>query len=171
MSWLNPYAEPRVELRSPLSPLECCERLKGRLARWLAWGPSPERPIRGRVTEAGFAIHRARHGRNGFETQARGRFEPDPMGTRIAVGFGLKPADVIFLVVWILLVSGAGTAFLLAPGEGDRFPGWAPFVAVAWLGLLYVAIRWSSRGDAEFLVALLRETLSARPAHDQAPIE
>jgi hypothetical protein len=170
LSWLNPYTEPRVELRSSLSPLECCERLKGRLARWLAWGPSPERPLKGRVTEAGFAINRVRLGRNGFETQARGRFEPDPMGTRIAVRFGLKPADVIFVVVWILLVSGVGTAFLFAPGERD-FPGWVPFLAVLWLGLLYVAIRWSCRGDAEFLVGLIRETLSASLAQEQAPIE
>jgi hypothetical protein len=41
----------------------------------------------------------------------------------------------------------------------------------AMMVLIYAAVRWSSRGDAEFLARLIRETLGASDAQAQAPID
>ncbi len=178
MSWWNPYTERGIELRTRLSPAECHERLRGRVAGWLEWFPSVTRPLKGRVTEAGFAIHRFQFGRHGFETEARGRFEADASGTRISLRFGLKLADRIFTGFWFLFLIGLGATFLLVPwspiGRGsveDALFRWFPALMVGWLVLLYAAMRWSSRGDAEFLIRLIRETLGASEAQEQAPID
>ena len=178
MSWWNPYADPRRELKTRLTPGECRERLKRRVAGWLAWLPSEERPVKGRVTAAGFAIHRFVFGRHGFETEARGRFEADAAGTRIPLRFGLKRLDLIYFVLFFLVILLVGGAFLLAPGGApgprtgeDAFPAWLPALMVACLLLIYVAVRWHLRGDAESLTRLIRETLDASEAQEQAPIE
>lgn len=178
MSWWNPYTERGIELRTRLSPAECHERLRGRVAGWLEWFPSVTRPLKGRVTEAGFAIHRFQFGRHGFETEARGRFEADASGTRIGVRFGLKHVDVIFIGFWILLVFWMAWVFLLAPGRPpgspsgeEEFPRWLPALMVGVLALSYAGVRWYVRGDAEFLVRLIRETLGASEAQEQAPID
>ncbi len=178
MSWWNPYTEPGSEIRTRLSPGECHERLSGRVAGWFAWAPNETRPLKGRVTDAGFGIHRFRFGRHGFETEARGRFEADAAGTRIAVRFGLKRADVILIGFWSVILFGVGGILLLGPGRPsgpgsgeDAFLPWFLALMVGWIALLYAALRWSSRGDAAFLVRLIRETLGASEAQEQAPIE
>jgi hypothetical protein len=168
LSWWNPYTDRRLEMRTRLSPGECRERLRGRLAGWLTWFPSEARPLKGRVTEAGFAIHRFRTGRHGFETEAQGRFEPDAAGTRVAVRFGLRLADRIFMGFWLLFVLGLWGI----PGRGaEELPRWFPALMAAMMVLIYAAVRWSSRGDAEFLARLIRETLGASDAQAQAPID
>jgi hypothetical protein len=130
------------------------------------------------VTDEGFAIHRFHFGRHGFETEARGRFQADAAGTRIAMRFGLKLADRIFIGVWFLFVFGVGGTFLFGPGSPsgpasgeDAFTRWFPVLMAGWLVLIYAALRWSSGGDAELLVRLIRETLAASEAQEQAPID
>jgi len=178
LSWWNPYADPARVLSTAISPAECRGRLGQRVAGWLALVPSEARPLKGRVTEAGCAVHRFEFGRHGFETEARGRFEPGTAGTRITLRFGLKRLDAIMLALLILFVLGVEAAFLLEPGRrpgpatgDDPFLVWLPFLVPAVLALMYLVQRWHVRGDAEFLVRLIRETLGASEAREPGAIE
>jgi len=178
LSWWNPYADPARVLSTAISPAECRGRLGQRVAGWLALVPSQARPLKGRVTEAGCSVHRFEFGRHGFETEARGRFEPGTAGTRITLRFGLKRVDAVLLALLILFVLGVECALLLGPRSGpgpaageDPFQVWLPLLVPAVLALMYLVQRWHVRGDAEFLVRLIRDTLGAGEAPEQRPIE
>ena len=180
MSWWNPYTEPPRELRTRLTAAACRERLARRIAPWLEFWPSPERPLKGRVSVSGFALYHFRAYRHGFETEARGRFEMDAVGTRVRVRFGFKLQDRIFFVFWIAFTIGLSAFFgaLARTAAGRLQPAWLDVFPFALAGLLnlillvaFLIVRWQSRGDPTVLAGLLREELEATSLEMGGPIE
>ena len=175
MSWWNPYAEPALELGTRLSAAECREKLARRVAPWYQLWPTEQRPLRGRVGPAGFRFHRFRGHRHGFETQARGRFEPDSTGTRVRVRFGLRFWDHAIFVLWPALTVVAAIRFQQAAAGGtswvSRFPiGFAVVMNLFFIAL-FLSLRWSNRDDLAFLTSLIEDELKATPSPAGAPIE
>ena len=179
MSWWNPYAEAPRELRTRLSAPECRERLARRVAPWLEFRPSPQRPLKGTVSAAGFALHRFHAYHHGFETEARGQFVMDPVGTRVRVRFGFKLWDRVFAVFWLAFSLGLSALFRVlarAAGSGDAawlrsFPIWLAVFLNAVLIVAFVIVRVQGRGDTEFLARLIRDELEATGMETGAPIE
>jgi hypothetical protein len=180
LSWWNPYTEPPRELRTKLTAAACRERLARRVAPWLAFGPSPERPLKGRVSASGFALYHFRAYRHGFETEARGRFEMDAVGTRVRVRFGFKLQDRIFFVFWIAFTIALAAFFgrLTRIAAGGHPPAWLdafPLALAVLMNLIlliaFLIVRRQSRGDPTFLAGLIREELEATSLEMGGPIE
>ena len=160
----------RAVLRTRLARDECVRRLRERCEPLFGWERTLDLPLIGRVSERGFSvrlIHRRGHIRlwNSWQTVATGRFVGSADGTEVQVRLAVH----VFTKV---LVAGMGLFIaLLAPlmllGSLTRWPESAPAALAAVLTVAgFVGFnrfgRAFSRGDADTILAVLREALEAR---------
>lgn len=164
---LNPFANERVALSTPLLASECSDRLRRSKVSLLA--PSSwfsliaKRPVHGRVSADGFALKR-RHAltRASMLTQASGRYEERAGATLIRVRIGLSLYDRVFTMVMLgvvaLLTATTFTAASSTSGQDLWVFGVFPALIFAFV---YVVVRAISLDDDAFLYQFLRNTLEA----------
>jgi hypothetical protein len=173
---LDPFANERVALSTPLSARECSDRLRRRKVSLLApsswFSLAGKRPVHGRVSADGFALKR-RHPltRESLITQASGRYEERAGATLIRVRIGVSLFDRIFAFVMLGVVAlWTVTTFAAANWTSgqDRwmFGGFPALV----FGVVYVVVRLISLDDDAFLYRFLRQTLEAEDVTNGAPL-
>ena len=173
-----------VTLRTRLSPQECYRRLQPVTLPWLPymlvipWLTS-KLPLMGWVDPAGFAVRKRMEffKSSSMQPEAKAQFVAAPDGTLMRVRVGPRR--------WIIIVSWVGLPFIVLYMEAlmmlCRYQGnprcSGPFVYVlpfvlASVFLLFQAWGWAAvRGEAEFLVAFLKQILEAEEAQEiPAPI-
>lgn len=168
----NPFAVRRRRLRTTVSPAICQERLRALLAHPLAVVPFRERPISGRVSDEGFVIRRFLPYRNPFQTEVVGQFMRRQNWTDIALRLGLahwvRVATALWFVGWVLFAASAVASSLLAlpPSRPDLLQSGVRTIVVAGVMVAFGAMvaclgRFLARGEEDFLVRLLKQTLEA----------
>ena len=163
-----------IELRSPLSVVDCVARLREAIDP-----PSKlfgSRPVVGRVDSGGFRLCKRIHYRSSFQTHAMARFREDGAGTRVSCRFGVHPVILVFVAAWmsIVLVVGA-RGFVIALGAvfSSRPEGAAPLALPLTGAMLPAAMlvfgaalfgfgRWLARDEERFLTDFLGVTLGAK---------
>ncbi len=168
MAWTS-FAERHV-LNTRLSPAECHTRLSARAATWPCWRPTPEHPVAGSVSSAGFTLTKAISYRNSLQTEARGTFVSTEHGTRINLTLGPSPVVLVFGLIWLLFVLG-----FLVTGFSGGFPVADPggLALAIPVGMLLVGVAITAvgstlaRGEGTFLLQFLQEALDA----DERPLE
>jgi hypothetical protein len=149
----------RFELRTLLSLEECLARLGDAIDSPSFFGAS--RSVVGRAGSASRRISkRLRYGSNAFQSHLTARLQPAPGETILVGKVGLHPIVITVMSLWfggLILMSGA----LIAADVNS--PAWlSPLLMVA-LGMGVVAFgRYLARGDSQFLLDFLCQTLDAR---------
>ena len=156
-------------LISPL-PLEACmTQLKGAAAEdgvvVAAIGANSLR-LRKRLEE---------ESHNSFQTYLRATLHSEGNATRLNCRFGPHPFVMVFMVFWFLLALGIAAAILVISSSGTdagEIPSIAammPFM-MAPMGIVVVAIgRRFARGERQYLLDFLSDTIAARPAPASRP--
>lgn len=126
----------------------------------------------GWVSPAGFALRkRIRYG-NGLQTEASAKFVVAPDGTRMIVRLGPRRWVVVSLaicLVWIALaVAGLALACYFLTGARCGGPPAMSFALPFLFAGILVFARWLARDDAEFLIAVLKQTLQAEEVSESA---
>jgi hypothetical protein len=163
---LDPFANERFELSTPLSVKECSDRLRRSKISFLApsswFSLSANRPVHGRVSADGFALKR-RHPltRESLVTQASGRYEERSGATLIRVRIGVSLFDRVFTFVMFGLVALLTITFAAA-GSTSGQDRWVFGVSPALIfAFVYLVVRLISLNDDMFLYRFLRQTLEA----------
>lgn len=119
--WLRLSA--RITLDSPLPPARLRERLAARtqadkprigLSEKLLGPQGHRRTFWGSVGADGFRISRVVLYRNAFLPVVTGRIEPAGRGSRLAAAFALRPAVILFLLLWFALALAVSVAGLVS---------------------------------------------------------
>jgi len=171
---LDPFANERVALSSPLSASECSDRLRRSKISLLApsswFSLAAKRPVHGRVSADGFALKR-RHPltRESLITQASGRYEERGGATLIRVRIGVSLFDRVSTLVMLGLVALLTVTFAAGSstsGEDRWMFGVFPALIFAFV---YVVVRLISLDDDAFLYRFLRQTLEAVDVTEREP--
>jgi hypothetical protein len=166
MRWLGYQTD---ELVSPLSIIECTNRL--RLAAQSEWAIFGTGPVVGKVGEKSFRLRKRLKmmTRNSFQTYLFARLSSEGMSTRLTCRFGMHPFVIAFMIVWFSGVT-AGAAGSLVSGLRHHSNGAMPSAVtlVPWgmvvFGIVLVGVgRAMARGERQFLLDFLRQTVDARP--------
>ena len=106
---------------------------------------------------------------NSFQTYIFAKLSSEGTSTRLTCRCGMHPFGIIFMTVWFSGV-GAGAIGSLVLGLRHYANGTMPSVAglVPWgmvvFGIVLVRVgRRMARGEREFLMDFLRQTIKARP--------
>lgn len=164
---LNPLRVERRQLFTRLTP-EACEHALEAALRTAWWSTSVQ--VAGTATRDGSTLRLA-SGWPFFRTAASGTLSAVPDGTAIAVRLALDSASasrglgaLAALLVALLVCSNTAS-------RRDALWVWfaedTPLhLGVAALGVVvaYILSRWLTRGDADALLAFVRETLEAKAA-------
>jgi hypothetical protein len=163
--------DPPIAITSRLDPDMILARLGEVLdGEWKVFG---ERPFIGRVSGQTFRMRKRIGYRNSFQTFMRGTVLPYAGGSRVEARMGLHPFVRIFMVVWLFLVVGIGSAAFpgLVEEASDptrRLIGLVPVVMIVGFFAMLAIGRWIAREERAALVAFLEETAEA-PAVPVAP--
>ena len=167
-----------VELISPFSPQECVARLQAATDRetWLARRGT--RPVIGQVSEQSLRLRKQINYRNSFQTLLTGAFQPTPGGTLFRGRTGMPMVVVVFMAMWIGLVSFVGIGLITASVTGAVSGStrllflFIPLMMLSFAGGLVWLGRRIARTEEPFLIAFVQETLQGRPVgpHEQRSI-
>lgn len=166
------------ELVSPLSTIECTDRLRSvTQSEWAIFGTSP---VVGKVGEKSFRLRkRLKMSRNSFQTYLFARLKSEGASTRLTCRFGMHPSVVIFMIVWLGGVTAGAIVGLVvglrqySSGTMPSAVGLAPW-GMALFGIVLVGVgRRMARGERKFLMDFLQETVEARPdvSHTMTRVE
>lgn len=155
------------ELVSPLSIIECINRLRSATqSEWAIFGTSP---VVGKVGEKSFRLRkRLKMSHNSFQTHLSASLSSEGTSTRVTCRFGMHPFVVIFMIVWLGAVTGGAIGSLVfglrhSNGTMPSAAGLVPW-GLALFGIVLVGVgRGMARGEREFLMDFLRQTVEARP--------
>lgn len=137
-----------------LTPEECRERLAKELAP--LWGllGSAGRPLTGRASKRGFDVIRFIAYHSFAQTHATGAFEEWAGVMRIHVRLGASPVAQVGMAVYTGATTALGIFLLL-----HSLP---VGLVLPVMGLMiYGALRWAARSEADYLVERLKEILEA----------
>ncbi|HEY1385674.1 MAG TPA: hypothetical protein VGF43_18765 [Dongiaceae bacterium] len=165
MRWLGYQTD---ELVSPLSIIECTDRLRS--ATQSEWAIFGTRPVVGKVGEKSFRLRkRLKMSRNSFQTYLSAKLSSEGMSTRLTCRFGMHPFVVVFMIVWFGGVTAGAIGSLvfgLRHYSSGTMPSAGPLVpwGMVVFGIALVGVgRAMARGERQFLLDFLRETVDARP--------
>jgi hypothetical protein len=174
---LDPFANERVALSTPLSASECSDRLRRSKTSLLApnswFSLTAKRPVHGRVSADGFALKRHHPlTRESLITQASGRYEERAGATLIRFRIGVSLFDrvvALFMLglVALLTVTTFATASSTSGGQDRWMFGVFPALIFAFV---YVVVRAISLDDDAFLYHFLRQTLEADDVTEGQPV-
>jgi hypothetical protein len=152
-----------IELSTSMPLEECAQRLRAALASEL---------VRGRLDGTRLVVTRPISYRNSFQTRLVADLIRQNGHTRIRCKFGMHPFVKVFMVVWLLILFrvGGGDALMSlfrfsgrVPSAEDLIGGLFPgMMMIFGLGVLAVG-RFIARGEKDFLIAFLRDTIKAEP--------
>ncbi len=167
----------RIELFSPLPPIECAARLASaidceRSALISFSSIFGSKPIAGKVTETSLRLRKRIGYRNSFQNFLTATMRPEGTGTVISGEFAMHPIVRVFMTIWfggVILIGG--TMFIGTIG-GFLF-GLAPHGDNAWIGVVvpplmllfgFALVRFGSylaRDEARFITDFLLQVLNA----------
>jgi hypothetical protein len=160
------------DLVSPLPLSECVRRL--RTATDGVWSVGGSKPVQGSVSERAIRLRKRIFYRNSFQCWLSAKLAEDNGQTRLHCTFGLHPFVLIFLEIWIGIVSVAGltiamqTTWLWLRGS--------PLSPNAWLGIVFPLMMAGfaflllkvgntlAQDEPDFLIEFLERTIDAREA-------
>ncbi|HXC54807.1 MAG TPA: hypothetical protein VNU97_05905 [Rhizomicrobium sp.] len=146
---------PPALLVTGLPPDECTRRLKANVQ----WGfmPFSQTEVVGMVGARWFRLRRNIWYRNSLQAIAAGRLEESGVGTRIPCAFRMNLFAQVFMAIWFLgAISSVMALTSNAPSDAFFSLGFVGF------GIGVVAFcRWLARGERDFLIGFLRDTLDA----------
>lgn len=166
MRWLSFTTD---ELVSPLSLAECTAQLRAVVqSEWMIFGSSK---VVGHVGEKSFRLRKRLHRmRNSFQTYLFAKLTSEGASTRLTCRSGPHPFVIVFMIIWFGGVT-AGAVGTLGVGLRQAGSGTMPsaFLLIPWamvvfgIGLVGVGRRMA-RGERQFLLDFLRETIAAQPS-------
>ena len=145
----------KLELRSVLSVSAAAQAIANEVEpkKWLRFG-SGARAFEGAVSESSFEVQRIIHYRNSFLPQIRGDIRAasqGALGCTISIRMSLHPFVLIFMAVWLGVVSVAAVGTLTSVSPSG-------VVAFVPLGMLLLAVLmvlggfWYEAKKAELLL-------------------
>jgi uncharacterized membrane protein (DUF485 family) len=154
------------DLVTPLSEREIVERLRANVDTGWFLG---DKPAQGFVSEHSFSLRRRISYRNSFQTNLRGRFIEEGIGTRIKCYAGMHPAAIAFMTIWFAFtLFGAAMSLVamnIALNNGKSITGIIFGLALPLFGVVLVATgRYFARSELATLKEFLEKTIDARPA-------
>jgi hypothetical protein len=159
---------PGLELRSPLTPDQCCDRLRQSTdPLWKLFG---SKAVLGNVRGQKFSGYKRIYYGNSFRTFVFARIIPDAKGSLISLRFGISPfTTAIFAFWWTGLILIGGFMFIYAAKTlilGNAPEGTWKFLVVPTLmaafGVgLFKFCRWLGRNERPFLIDFIKTILMA----------
>jgi len=164
-----------MKLRAPIPIEECRARLATavdaeRFA--FSWsGYAGDKPILGKIRDAGFRLQRRRFYHNSFAPFFYGQFVPSGRETLIEGAFRIRTDVKFAMSLWSVILACLTVAMLVQEiSRRGGFNGdWASVLLVpAGMTLFGVALvkfgRWLGRGEERAIVAFLKTTFDAKDA-------
>ena len=150
------------QMTSPLSRDELVATLRGEIdSPWTFFG---QKPVVGAVSNTRVWLVQRHNYRNSFQTVLSATLADDGRGTRLSCRAGMSLFVIVFMSVWFGLLLVITTPLLSMAVLHSDF-GW-PFLYnlgfVAFGIGLVASGRWFARGEREFLVSFLEDTIDAR---------
>ncbi|HEU0014462.1 MAG TPA: hypothetical protein VFQ45_12305 [Longimicrobium sp.] len=165
---LLPYE--RLEIESPLPPVEVCARLASVIEprRLFRFGRDGARDFEGWIDGNAFEVQRIIGYQNAFLPRIAGVVEPAGSGSRITATLKLHPFVAVFMAVWMGAVLVVGVPMMIAmllvpsvePDRGMRLIPPGVFLA-GWL-LVSGSFTFEAR-RARALLSALAESLARAP--------
>ncbi|MGA0603961.1 hypothetical protein ACO2Q3_24870 [Caulobacter sp. KR2-114] len=170
MNWLRTHwiwlVGPRdFTLTTSLNPAACTARLKPQVGSWM-W-PLTDAAVVGWVGDGEARLRRRLTvWRNDFRPELHLMVLPDSAGSRVRCRLGLGRGVWMFAVVWVAVMSLGGILPMASHTLGFRA---AEFAApLAFLYLLALVGRLTSRDDDRFLLRFVANRLDATPVGGRA---
>lgn len=162
--YLLPYK--RLELRSPLTPVEVARALSESVEprRWFRFG-SGTRPFEGTVSGSEFRIQRIIGYRNSFLPWIHGSIASEASGSRISIAMVLHPVVLVLTVIWFGGIFAMGIEFAVAfiAGRKGIADGLIPVGMFLFGWLLAVgSFSYEARKATRLIISLVRRTDVAR---------
>ncbi|MDP3659755.1 hypothetical protein [Phenylobacterium sp.] len=161
---------PSVSLLSPLSRGECVQRLREAVdAPLVLFG---KKSVVGDVDDERAVLRKRLRYRNSFQTRLRVTLEDAAPGTRMQCRSGAHPAALVFITLWLGIVTVIGGAVFLAAlvdltgaAQSEIPPAIGLLAPPGFLlfGITLVAVgRSMARGEADFLIDFVAQQTKAR---------
>lgn len=167
-----------VELTSPLSLDICRTKLQDAIdAPLKSFG---RRPVIGRIEAANLTARKRIFYKNSFQTRLAADLSQGEGGTRILCRFSMHPFVVAFAAIWLVIAVLIGCVIFVFSGLsllGLTTLRLRP-PEIAWLGLVVPVVMpflgfamarfglYLARGERQFLIDFLSETLAAHPVRE-----
>ena len=163
------------DLISPLPLNDCVRRL--RLATDGMWSIGGNKPVQGSVSETAIRLRKRIFYRNSFQCWLSAKLAEDNGQTRLHCTFGLHPFVLIFLEIWIGIVSVAGLT--IAMQTAWLWLRDSPLSPDAWLGIVFPLImagfgiallklgNYLAQDEPDYLIAFLERTIKAQEIHER----